>query len=129
MTSCENRQLDSKNNLALCAKIVFEMQRAFLWSKNSELSPDTAKFRNFLEKFPETSKIVAFPKCEPFSGNSVKKGKWNAIFSKFGYNSRGCTLFRKMWEMLFHSILEISENSSRNLCWNIKPHQPPSRSI
>jgi len=35
-------------------------------------------------------------------------------FLKFGYTSRGCPLFRRFREMLFHSSLEISGNSNQN---------------
>ena len=42
------------------------------------------------------------------------------FFRKFGYTSRGCPLFRKFWEMLFLSPLEVAENSNRTVCLNGK---------
>ena len=41
-------------------------------------------------------------------------------FWKIGYTSRGCHFFRKFQKMLFHQLLEISENSKQNFCWNGK---------
>ena len=42
------------------------------------------------------------------------------FFRKFGYTSRGCPLFRKFWEMLFLSPLEVAENSNRAIWLNGK---------
>ena len=39
---------------------------------------------------------------------------------KFGYTSRGCPLFRKFWKMLFHSLLEVAENSNQAFWLNGK---------
>ena len=41
--------------------------------------------------------------------------------SKFGYTLRGCPLFWKFWKMLlFHSLVEIAENSNRTFWLNGK---------
>ena len=39
---------------------------------------------------------------------------------KIGYTSRGCPLFRKFWKMLFHSLLEVAENSNQAFWLNGK---------
>ena len=36
---------------------------------------------------------------------------------KFGYSSRGCPLFWKFWNMLFHSPLEVAEKNSNQTFW------------
>ena len=42
------------------------------------------------------------------------------MFREFGYAWRGCPLFGKFWIMLFHSPLEVAENSNRTFWfeWN-----------
>lgn len=97
-----------QNSSCIMFWLIFGMSGAL---SNRQKIP-AQKFRNFLGKSPETPKIVEFPKCKPWHGNSGKKGRWNG----------SCALFRKFRKMLFHSILEISENSNRNFCLIGKPH-------
>ena len=49
----------------------------------------------------------------------ARKLLWK-FFRKFGYTSRGCSLFWKFWEMLFLSLLEVAENSNRAFWLNGK---------
>ena len=49
----------------------------------------------------------------------ARKLQWK-FFRKFGYTSRDCSLFWKFWEMLFRSVLEVTENSNRTVCLNGK---------
>ena len=49
----------------------------------------------------------------------ARKLLWK-FFRKFGYTSRGCPLFWKFWEMLFRSLLEVTENSNRTFWLNGK---------
>ena len=39
---------------------------------------------------------------------------------KFGYSSRGCPFFWKFWKMLFHSLVEVAENSNQTFWSNGK---------
>ena len=79
-------------------------------------------YENFHGNFPGNPKIVDFPKSEPFNRKFGKFREENQMewkfsvrnFHKFGYTSRGCPLFQKFWEVLYHSFLEIFGNSTQN---------------
>ena len=59
------------------------------------------------------------------SRNSGSKVGWKEnfrekIFLTLGYTSQGCPLFWKFWKKLFHSLLEVTENSNRTFWLNGK---------
>ena len=61
-----------------------------------------------------------------------KENFWEKIFENVGIPSRGCPLFRKFWKMLFHSLLEVAENSNLGkamllLQGRISPPPPPPK--
>lgn len=71
------------------------------------------------ESFHKLQKILNFRKrihsTEIFS-NSGRIVKWNETpskkFSKFRYISQGCTFLQKFPEMMIHSSVELSKNST-----------------
>ena len=97
--------------------------------------PFDQKFRNFrnedklygnsLEKVPENTEIVEFPKSEPFNGkfrkfwdeSQMERKFPGKIFRKFGCTSRGCPLFRNLCLckfQIFYSALASSFGCDHN---------------
>lgn len=63
----------------------------------------------FQEKFLKNPKIGQFLNQTAHDYKYQMERKFQMRnFRKFGYSSRGCSLFRTSWKMLFHSQLEIS---------------------
>ena len=44
-----------------------------------------------------------------------KENFWEKIFKNLGIPSRGCPLFKKFLKLLFHSLLEVVENSNQTV--------------
>ena len=73
-------------------------------------------YGNFQGKVPENPEIVEFPKSEPFNPkfwkfryeNQMERKFPGKYVRKFGYTSRGCPLFRKLYKFsIFYSALVL----------------------
>ena len=75
--------------------------------------------REFLEKSPESPRIVDFLKCEPFNRKnwkfreqSRKTNFGTKFFNIWVYHLRLFSLFLEIFEnAMFHSLLDVVENS------------------
>ena len=104
------------STLARLRMSVSNMER-FPFNQNFRKFGNSGKwYRNFSEKFPEIPETSEFSKCKQFN-RKFREEIWmerklpGKFFENFGYSSRGCPLFWKIWKMLFHSLLEVAENS------------------
>ena len=91
----------------------FNITGVFHSTKNSEIfETETNGTGISWEKFPKIRKLLNFQRTSHLtenSGNSRMKIKWNRnfpgmVFRNFGYTSRGCPLFRKLYKFaIFYS--------------------------
>lgn len=86
------------------------------WTKNSGTSKRDKQYESVLSKI---RKLLNFGNINHSTENFERKHPMERNFlerncQKFGYTSRGRPLFAKFRKMLFHSLLEISGNSTRN---------------
>ena len=60
------------------------------------------------------------PKILEIPGAKLNKTSGKKRIRKLGYTSRACPLLWTFWKMLFHSLLEVAENSNQSFWLNGK---------